>query len=203
MSGMSLSGLKVILIHQVHEIGEWFGFETRNKYQILDETKTPIGFVAEQQKGILGFLFRQYLGHWRKFDVHFFTADRQLWLVAHHPFRWFFERIEIRDTQGQNIGAIQKRFSILSKRFDVENARGMTVMEVSSPIWRLWTFTFKHQDKKVAEVQKKWSGVFSEMFTDKDNFLVEFSDPTLSEEERRLVMVSSVFVDLLYFEKKR
>lgn len=203
MSGMSLSGLKVILIHQVHEIGEWFGFETRNKYQILDETKTPIGFVAEQQKGILGFLFRQYLGHWRKFDVHFFTADRQLWLVAHHPFRWFFERIEIRDTQGQNIGAIQKRFSILSKRFDVENARGMTVMEVSSPIWRLWTFTFKHQDKKVAEVQKKWSGIFSEMFTDKDNFLVEFSDPTLSEEERRLVMVSSVFVDLLYFEKKR
>ncbi|MBY0316921.1 MAG: hypothetical protein K2Q26_15475 [Bdellovibrionales bacterium] len=203
MTAMSLSGLKVILIHQVHEIGEWFGFETRNKYQILDETKTPIGFVAEQQKGILGFLFRQYLGHWRKFDVHFFTADRQLWLIAHHPFRWFFERIEIRDTQGQYIGAIQKRFSILTKRFDVENSRGMTVMEVSSPIWRLWTFTFRHQDKKVAEVQKKWSGIFSEMFTDKDNFLVEFSDPSLSEEERRLVMVSSVFVDLLYFEKKR
>ncbi len=199
---LALATESKILVKQVHEIGEWLGFETRNKYQIMTESGRPIAYAAEQQKGIFGFILRQYLGHWRKFDVHFFTPDRVPLLIAHHPFRWFFERIEIRDNSGKYLGAIQKRFSILSKRFDVENAKGMTIMEVSSPIWKLWTFSFKHQGKLIASVKKKWAGIFSEAFTDKDNFLVEFNDPSMSEAERTLVMASSVFVDLLYFEKK-
>lgn len=202
MDNFNLSNLKFVFVHQIHEIGEWFGFETRNKYQIMDENKKPIGYAAEQQKGILGFLFRQYLGHWRRFDVHFFTADRQLLMVGHHPFRWFFERIEISDTQGHRLGAIQKRFSILTKRFDVENEKGMTIMEVSSPIWRLWTFTFMNQGQKIAEVKKKWSGFLAEAFTDKDNFVVEYVDPSMNEKEKLVVMASAVFIDLLYFEHK-
>ncbi len=135
--------------------------------------------------------------------MHFFTPDRQLALIGHHPFRWFFERIEIRDAQGQMLGAIQKRFSILTKRFDIENAKGMTIMEVSSPIWKIWTFKFIHQGRELALVQKKWSGVFLESFTDKDKFMVEFTSPTLNEHEKTLVMASAVFIDLLYFEQKR
>lgn len=192
-----------ILVKQVHEIGEWFGFETRNKYQIMSETGRPIAFAAEQSTGILGFIFRQYLGHWRRFDVHFFTPDRTPVLIAHHPFRWFFERIEISDVQGRYLGAIQKRFSIFTKRFDIENSRGLTVLEVSSPIWKLWTFNFEHQGRLLASVQKKWSGLLSEAFTDKDNFMVEYNDPAMKEEERLLIMASSVFIDLLYFEQKR
>lgn len=199
---VSLSGLNNILVQQVHEIGEWIGFETRNKYRIMDANKNELAFAAEQQKGILGFLLRQYLGHWRKFDVHFFTPDREVFLVAHHPFRWFFERIELRDHNKKYLGAIQKRFSILTKRFDVENERGLTIMEVSSPIWKIWTFTFLNKGKKIAEVKKKWSGVFTEFLTDKDNFMVEFTDSSLTDEEKKLVMASSVFIDLLYFERK-
>lgn len=200
---VSLAGHRHLLVRQVFEVFEWFGFETRNKYEISDADRRPIAYAAEQGKGILGFILRQYLGHWRKFDVHFFTTDRQLFMIAHHPFRWFFERIEIRDVQGKYLGAIQKRFSILTKRFDVENERGMVVMEVSSPIWKIWTFAFMHRGKQIACVKKQWSGLFAEVLTDKDNFLVEFNDPGMSEAERTLILASSVFVDLLYFEKKQ
>lgn len=198
-----LSGHPRIYVKQVHELAEWIGFETRNKYEIRDEHQRPIGYAAEQQKGILGFLLRQWLGHWRKFDVHFFTPGRQVFMVAHHPFRWFFERIELRDAAGTYMGAIQKRFSILSKKFDVENERGVTIMQVSSPVWKIWTFTFMHHGRKVAEVQKKWAGLLAEGLTDKDNFLVEFSDPESSERDRKIVMASAVFIDLLYFERKQ
>jgi len=203
MAEINIQGLSKLLVHQVHEFGEWIGFETRNKYQIMNENKVLLGYAAEQQKGILGFLLRQYLGHWRKFDVHFFNNDRQIAYVAHHPFRWFFERIEVRDSAGKYLGAIQKRFSILSKRFDIENEKGMTVLEVASPIWRIWTFTFMSRNQKVAEVRKKWSGLISEAFTDRDNFEVEFIDRNMTPAEKSLVLVSSVFVDLLYFERKR
>lgn len=200
---LQLMTLNKVWIKQVHELGELFGFETRNKYQIMDDSKRPLAYAAEQQKGIFGFILRQYLGHWRKFDVHFFTLERELFMIGHHPFRWFFQRIELRDNQGLLLGAIQKRFSIFSKRFDVENAQGMTIMEVASPIWRIWTFTFMAQGRRLAEVKKKWAGSLSEIFTDKDNFLLEYHDPSLNESYRRILMAAAVFIDLLYFENKQ
>lgn len=199
---IDLSNHKNLIVRQTHEVAEWFGFETRNKYEIIDENKHPVAFAAEQQKGFFGWLMRQFLGHWRSFDVHIFNSDRQLALHAHHPFRFIFQRLEIKDNMGRYIGCVQQRFSILSKRFDVQNARGMIVMEVASPIWRIWTFEFFHGAKVVAAIRKKWSGIFSEVFTDRDNFLVEFSDPTLSPEEKQLVLAAAIFVDLKYFENK-
>jgi uncharacterized protein YxjI len=200
---LSLEGMNRILVKQVHELGEWIGFETRNKYQITDEKGHPIGFAAEQQKGILGFLLRQYLGHWRTFEVHFFTPDRRIALVGRHPFRWFFERIELWDADGSSLGAIQKRFALFSKKFDVEDARGGVLLQVSSPIWRVWTFVFLRRGREAARVTKKWSGLLSEAFTDKDHFLIEFKDAEMETTERRLVMASAVFIDLLYFERHR
>ena len=49
-----------VLIRQIHEIAEWIGFETRNKYEILDEENKLIGFAAEQGKGFLGLIMRQF-----------------------------------------------------------------------------------------------------------------------------------------------
>ena len=55
----------------------------------------------------------------------------------------------------------------------------------------------------MAEVKKKWSGLLSEAFTDKDNFQIEFVDSSLKENERKVVMASSIFIDLMYFEQKK
>lgn len=191
-----------LLVRQVREMAEFFGFETRNKYEVLDINKAPVAYAAEQQKGILGWLMRQFLGHWRKFDIYFYNNQKQIIMHTHHPFRFYFHRLEIRDPNGKYIGCIQQRFSILSKRFDVQNSAGMTLMEVASPIWKFWTFEFFHGNKVVGAVRKKWSGLFSEMFTDRDNFLIEFSDPTLTNDERKLVLAASIFIDLKYFERK-
>jgi uncharacterized protein YxjI len=122
-------------------------------------------------------------------------------MIGRHPFRWFFERIELSDADGRPLGAIQKRFAFFSKKFDVENAQGRTVLQVSSPIWRVWTFVFMRRGREAARVTKKWSGLISEAFTDKDNFLIEFKDPEMEDAERRLITASAVFIDLLYFER--
>lgn len=75
-------------------------------------------------------------------------------------------------------------------------------LEVSSPLWHIWTFTFTRQGRRVAEVKKKWAGLLAEGLTDKDNFTVEFGDPTVTGGERMLMLASAVFIDLLYFERK-
>lgn len=200
MDTLSLTEHPKLLVRQLHEVAEWVGFETRNKYQIQSEAGLPIAFAAEQQKGILGFLFRQFLGHWRSFELHMYTPSRQLALRVRHPFRLWFQRIEVSDSRGSFMGAVQQRFSILYKRFEVQDPQGRVLMEVASPLFKLWTFSFKKRGQEVARVQKKWGGLLTEGFTDRDTFLVDFGRFELLEHERQLVLAAALFIDLVYFE---
>ncbi len=191
-----------LFIHQRRELAEFFGFETRNKYEMVDAEGKVVAFAAEQGKGLLGLAMRYFFGHWRSFEIHFFNPQRQLVLIAKHPFRFIFQRLEISTPQGLRLGAVQQRFSIFSKRFDVEGPQGQGLFEISSPIWKIWTFDFRRRGQVVASVKKKWSGGFSEIFTDRDNFAVEFQDPQLTQAERILTVASGMFIDLQYFERK-
>lgn len=199
---MNLTEHPKLFVKQVYEIGEWIGFETRNKYQILDGGGRPVAYAAEQQKGFWGFILRQLLGHWRSFELHIFSPDRQKLATARQPFRFFFQRLEIFDQSGRLQGALQQRFAILSKRFDVQNERGQVIMEMRSPLLRIWTFPFTRHGRTVAKIEKKWGGLLTEAFTDTDKFLVEFAEGTLTQSERLLVLSSALFIDLRYFENK-
>jgi uncharacterized protein YxjI len=190
-----------IMIVQKRELAELFGFETRNKYSI-EVNGAPFAFAAEQGKGGLAFFARMFLGHWRTFEIHFFDNARQLVIKAVHPFRFFFQRLEVWAANGRQIGAIQQRWAFFSKRFDVTDASGRLLLTVSSPIWRPWTFAFLRDGRELARVEKKWSGMLQEAFTDADRFRVAFESPELGLDERNLVLVAGVFIDLQYFEKK-
>lgn len=191
-----------LVVAQRKELAELLGFETRNKYEIRSANGEPLGFAAEQQKGVAGFLLRQFLGHWRTFDILVFDALRQPMLTARHPFRWFFQRLEVSDAAGRLLGALQRRWSWFSKRFDVADAHGNVLLVVSSPFWRPWTFTFERSGTAVATIRKRWSGALKEMFTDADNFSIELQPGPLSPVERRLLLAAAIFVDLMFFERQ-
>ena len=190
-----------IMIVQRRELAELFGIETRNKYSI-EANGAPFAFAAEQGKGGLAFLARMFVGHWRTFEIHFFDNSRQLVLRVVHPFRFMFQRLEVSSAAGRMIGAIQQRFAIFSKRFDVTDATGRLLLSVRSPLWRPWTFSFERDGRELARVEKKWSGMLQEAFTDADRFRVAFESPELGLDERSLVLAAGIFIDLQYFEKK-
>ena len=190
-----------LMIVQKRELAELFGIETRNKYTI-EANGAPLAFAAEQSGGGLGFLARMFFGHWRRFEIHFFDNARQLALRAVHPFRFFFQRLEVSSSAGRELGAIQQRFAFLWKRFDVTDPSGRLLLQVSSPIWRPWTFVFKREERELARVEKKWSGMLTEAFTDADRFRVAFESPELNLDERALVLAAGIFIDLQYFEQK-
>jgi uncharacterized protein YxjI len=192
-----------LMIRQRKELAEIvLSFETRNKYEVLTEDGRPVAFAAEQGKGFAGMLFRQMLGHWRTFDIHVFNPLRDLVMIAHHPFRFLFQRLEVRDAAGAPIGAIQQRFGILYKKFDIEDANGRLLMTMQSPLWRIWTFPLMKVGRQVSVIKKQWSGLLKEAFTDADNFRIGFDSPDLSSTERALIVAAALFVDLIYFERK-
>jgi hypothetical protein len=190
-----------IMIVQKRELAELFGLETRNKYSI-EVNGAPFAFAAEQGKGGLAFLARMFVGHWRSFEIHFFDNARQLVLRAVHPFRFFFQRLEVSAADGRPLGAIQQRWGILYKKFDVVDPGGRVLLTVSSPLWRPWTFAFERDGQELARVEKKWSSMLQEVFTDADRFRVMFQSHQLGLDERSLVLAAGIFIDLQYFEQK-
>ena len=200
---MKLQNTNQVLVVQRKEWAEIFGFETRNKYEIFDQNQKRIGFAAEQQKGLLGLLFRQLLGHWRSFEVHFFNEQRQQVMVSRHPFRFFFQEFHIFDQQGRQIGRCEQRFGVLTKKFDVYNENNQFSLTMRSGFFKFWTFPLKDPNgQQRALIQKKWSGFFTEAFTDADKFLITYEDPRLTANERLVVLALSIFTDLQYFERK-
>lgn len=204
MSSISdvLRNLQTVVLHQQRELVELLGFEATNKFSIETENGDRIGFAYEESKGFAGMLFRQLLGHWRRFEIHILNKDQGLELKVVHPFRWFFSRLELSGADGRPVGAIQLRFSILTKKFDVHGAQDQLLFKVRAPIWRIWTFDFDRNGETVAVVKKKWGGILREGFLDADRFLLEFSSPSLTPDERLLLLASALFIDLRYFENK-
>jgi uncharacterized protein YxjI len=198
-----LTSHQELVISQKIELGEaLLGYESRNKYGIYAANRAPVAYAAEQGKGFLDILKRLMLRHWRTFEVHLFTPDRRLIAKANHPFRWlwFNECLLVHDVQGNYLGAVQRRFSIFSKVFDVLGPGGEVLMSVKSPLWKPWTFEFMSQGQRHAIIEKKWSGMLKEMFTDADNFRLGFDNPHLPDNARWLLIAAAIFVDLQYFE---
>ncbi len=195
-----LTTATTLLVRQKRELAELAGFETRNKYSIETDGGAQVAFAAEQQKGFFGFLLRQIVGHWRSFSITFFDPARQPIFEAVHPFRWFFQRLEVH-VGGRLMGALQQRWAFFSKRFDVQGGDGRVLLTVSSPFFRPWTFKFEREGRELARIEKKWAGILSEAFTDKDVFRVQLG-AGLGETERTLVLAAAIFVDLQYFERK-
>ena len=196
-----LQSVATLVVKQRRELAEFVGYETRNKYAIEFPDGRPFAFAAEQQKGVTGFLLRQGLGHWRKYSVLFFNADRQEVLVARHPFSFIFQQMSIHEPNDRLVGKIVQRFAILSKKFDVLDATDNVLLTVQSPIWKIWTFPFQKNGVEVATVKKVWGGVLKEAFTDADTFQVDFGQ-ALTNDERLLILAASIFVDIQYFEVK-
>jgi uncharacterized protein YxjI len=188
-------------LRQRRELAELFGYESRNKYEICDLNGVVLLYAAEQGKGFGATLLRQFVGHWRTFEIHLFDGARNVVMRAVHPFRWFFQRLEVCGADGRPLGALLQRWSFFYKAFDIEDAAGRVLMTVRSPIWRPWTFTFERAGREVASVKKRWGGLVREAFTDADSFGIEFA-PELGPDERALVLAAGLFIDLQYFEAK-
>lgn len=178
-------------------------FEVKNTYEVFDELGAPALRVREQGKGFMSLLKRLFLGTMRPFHVLVTDVSTgQVLLELHRPFRFIFHRLEVRTARGELLGAIQKKWSWIRRVYHVESERGHTVAELFGPLLRPWTFEIRAGDRVLGLVQKRWSGLGKEMFTDADNFgvdLAQVTDPRL----KVLAFAAVVLIDVVHFEKAK
>ena len=194
-----LSSVSSMVVSQKKEWGEILsGFETKNKYAILDESGNTL-FLAAEDGGST--LLRLFLKALRPFTMSVMTEDGQPVLRVTRPFRFYFHRAEVVDANGQSLGAIEKRFSILRRVYSVYDGTGEEMFQLFGPILHPWTFEIRVDGVECGKITKKWSGLLKESFTDADNFGIVC--PADWDVELKALFLGAVFlIDFVHFENK-
>ena len=194
-----LSRISGLVVNQQKEWGEILtGFETKNRYTISDVSGNKL-YLAVEEEGSM--LLRWFLKALRPFTIAVLAEDGQVALRVMRPFRFYFHRAEVVDSQGQSLGVIERRFSILRRIYSVLNRSGKEVFQMFGPILHPWTFQIRDGEVEYGKITKKWSGLLKEGITDADNFGVMF--PAEWDVKLKALFLGAVFlIDFVHFENK-
>ena len=192
----SISGLAV---SQKKEWGEILtGFEGTNRYVVSDERGTELFYAVEEPGSVLARLF---LKAYRPFAIDVLDAGGETLLRIKRPFRFYFHTAEIIDGSGKLVGSLDRRFSVLRRLYSVLSTNGTQLFELFGPILHPWTFEIRERGRERGMIQKKWTGLLKEGFTDADNFGVTFpSDWPV--EWKKLALGAVFLIDFVHFENK-
>jgi len=193
-----LTELDGLVVRQKKEWGEILtGFETQNKYEVCNTSGQSLFFAAEVGSS---FLSRMFLKSLRPFQVEVLGQDGNLILRIERPFRFYFHEVSVFDAGGQLLGTVRREFSLVRRLYSVADNTGEAKAELFGPILHPWTFEIRRGGVTHGAITKKWSGLGKEMFTDADNFGIEF--PPKAPGTLRAVLLGAVFlIDFVHFER--
>lgn len=195
--------MEILRVRQVKEWGEILtGFETKNRYQVLDERDQLLYAAGEVEEGLLQTVARLFLKAKRPFTMALRTPDNRPALTLKRPWRWFFSRLDVLDGQGRHLGSIQQRFKLFGRLYDVLGPQGQLLATLEGPLLKPWTFFIRQGGQEQGKIVKRWSGLGKELFTAADNFGLELGPQLRGEGIRLLVLAATFLIDFVHFERR-
>jgi uncharacterized protein YxjI len=196
----ALDARRRVIVRQARDWTELLDLKAPNRYALLTEDGALAGMAAEYPGS---FLLRWWLKARRPFEMGIYASEERRYpaIRLRRPWTWFLSRLEVLDADGRPLGVVRERLSLLRRRFDLEAPDGRVLARIVGPFWRPWTFVLRAAtgERELGRIEKRWSGVVSEVLTDADTFLVTLpeGDPDL----RRLALAAAILVDFRFFEK--
>ncbi|KAG7497062.1 phospholipid scramblase 2-like [Solea senegalensis] len=206
-----LTQIDQILIHQKVELLEAFiGFETNNQYEI----KNSLGQKIYKAKEKNDCCTRNCCGSLRSFDMKIKdNMDREVIRLI-RPFRcvscWCpccLQEMEVQAPPGTTIGFVKQAWHPFLPRFTIQGANKQNLLKLEGPCFACnccgdVNFELKgvDDDKSIGRISKQWSGLLKEVFTDTDNFGIQF--PLDLDVKLKAVLMGACFlIDFMFFEK--
>lgn len=196
----NLAGANSLIIRQKKEWGEILtGFETKNRYEVLDHLNNPLIEAAEEGDSALATITRIFLKALRPFTMHLFSPQGTGLFKLTRPFRFYFHELDVCQSNGAPLGKIKRRFAVLRRIYSVIDRNGHEMYELFGPLLHPWTFKIQKGGQELGKITKKWSGLAKETFTDADNFGITF--PPEIDLSQKAVLLGAVFlIDFVHFE---
>lgn len=184
-------GATGLTLKQKKNWGETFTrVESKGRYEICAPGGQVVGQVLEKERSFWGFLTRWFLkGRW-PFCLQV-VSERKVELPRSKC------KMPSADCGPRRAAVFNVREAIRPIWGERPNSRAR-----GGKMFHPWTFEIKDalNDQPMAKIEKLWSGLLEEAFTDADKFSLTFpaNNPALS----RLVLAAALLVDFCYFENK-
>lgn len=192
-----------LVVQQKKNWGEILtGFEARTAYEICTEQGAVLARVGEVSSGLFSTLGRWIFKGRRPFELVVESAGAPE-LRLRRPWFWWLSTLEVEDGSGRPLGKIEQRFAIFQRRFEVLDANGQRSATIVGPMFHPWTFEVHRgggDGPEVARVEKRWSGLLKEAFTDADTFALAL--PAGDAALARMVVAAALLIDFCYFENE-
>ncbi|KAM4694977.1 LOW QUALITY PROTEIN: phospholipid scramblase family member 5-like [Discoglossus pictus] len=206
-----LSKVQQIIIHQQVEIlGAFLGTEKSNKYEIKDNFGTRIYFAREENV----YLNRNLCGPVRPFTIRISNNKGQDVITVIRPLRCiscffpcYMQELEVQAPPGTTVGFIVQKWDPLLPKFTIQNESKEDVLKIIGPYVTfscLGDVDFEvktlNEDSTIGKISKYWSGFVNDVFTNADNFGIEF--PIDLDVKMKAAMIGVCFlIDVMYFEQ--
>lgn len=196
----NLAQAQTLIIRQQKEWGEILtGFETKNRYEVVDHLSNPLIEALEEGDSVMATITRLFLKALRPFTMHLFSPQGTGLFKLTRPFRFYFHELDVCRPNGAPLGKIKRRFAVLRRIYTVFDRNGNQMFELFGPLLHPWTFQIKKGGQELGKITKKWSGLVKESFTDADNFGITF--PQGIDLSQKAVLLGAVFlIDFVHFE---
>ncbi|MFP4424698.1 MAG: phospholipid scramblase-related protein [Candidatus Woesearchaeota archaeon] len=183
---------KLIVRQKVEPIEIFTGFETSNRYQILDMDGNERFYAYEEGS----FFARNILGTRRPLTIKVIDKEKNEILSITRD--WFFFRAGYRVT-GKTDGAIVQKKWFIKKSFEILKDKH-SILYCKNSIPHPWTFRIQESKQEIGRITKKWSGA-KDIFSDADNFLIDFAK--IRKEYRLMILATALAIDTRVFESKK
>ncbi|XP_035676334.1 phospholipid scramblase 1-like isoform X3 [Branchiostoma floridae] len=200
-----------LLVKQQVELLEAFtGFETNNKYKIMNSQGQQVYFAAEDNDCCS----RQCCGNIRSFEMKIMDNSQNEVIHLSRPLRcmhcmWAccLQELEVQSPPGTTVGWVKQTWHPFLPKFVVQNAAGETVLTIEGPCLNCsfcgdveFDVMSADETSKVGKISKQWSGLAKEMFTDADNFGIQF--PMDLDVKVKASLLGAIFlIDFMFFEQ--
>ncbi|XP_063076513.1 phospholipid scramblase 1-like [Engraulis encrasicolus] len=205
-----LTQVDQLLVHQQVELMELMvGWETNNKYEVKNSLGQRV-FFAVEEGDLCGMLC---WGPMRAFVIHVQDNTGQTVMSVARPLRCnscccpcCLQEVEVQSPRGNPIGYVKQDWHPYLPKFTIQDEKRNSVLKIIGPFCDCKCFSdvnfeIKSLDESstVGRISKQWSGLGNELYTDADNFGVQF--PMDMDVKMKATILGACFlIDFVFFE---
>ncbi len=169
-----------------------------NTYQISNGSGQHLGSIQQTKSNWLRF-FRFFARRALWFQFHIIDNNAETQVIIRRGWSFFgYAPISVSNKEGKIIGYIHRNFTLVGYSFYIQNAERLKIALLEGS-WLSWNFTIKREDTTIAIIDKEWTNLGKELFTNSDKYRVQLTEiiEIYSTEERTLLTCAALLVDIL------
>lgn len=177
-------------------------FKAANNYDIYHPESNEL--IMNCRENNLGFFtkmlrFTEYK-RMTPFNIEITSASGEKIIALKRGIAWFRSTVEVFDEKDRLVGTFKQKFFSIGGKFEILDKNEKPVATLQGK-WTGWDFKFSHENKQLAQVNKKWAGMGKEFFTSADNYVLQIEETVPQDSPlRQLILAAVMCIDMVLKE---